>query len=129
MPFWMLHIGREENFSSLFFPLNIVKQNVRDPMSLHIMVTWYFDVYIIFWREVLFTKNHEDWRAGSWKRYLCKNVLNVISLFQNSLHMHTDTIKCVFGGDSKQLRPWIVDLLWAVPLVAFSSRRLSPFVM
>ena len=49
---------REGSFSSLFFQL-IVKQNAGNTMSLHIMDTWYFDVYIIF-GGCFFYKNSED---------------------------------------------------------------------
>lgn len=64
-------------------------------MSLHIMDTWYFDVYIIF-QGCFFYKNSEARRAFFLEAITMLNVLTPVSLFPNCLDKHTDTYKFVF---------------------------------
>lgn len=58
-------------------------------MSLHIMAAWYFDVYIIFWSLFLLLETGSE--ASFLKLVIMWNVWTIISLFQNSVHLHTDT--------------------------------------
>lgn len=73
--------GEREAFHHCSPNSDIAKQNVRHTMSVHIMDTWYFDVYIIFWRLFLLLKTKEDWRAGFLKAVIMQNVLTLVSLF------------------------------------------------
>lgn len=87
-------------------------QEHNEPSFYRHLVLW----CLYYLLEIIpFTENNEDWRAEFLKAAIMWSVLTTASLFQNYLHMATNIWKWIFGSQSKQFRPWPIDLglhLW-----------------